>query len=82
MTCPRRFHTFGIIAPGQMFGGAVLIPWDQRKRTTLDLNGLLSQQMGSIAGLKTAVFPATGPARLERLSRTVRRSRARAISIS
>ena len=43
--------------PGQSIQGAVFKPWDERKRTALKLKPLMSQDLGSIAGVRSAVFP-------------------------
>jgi len=42
--------------PGQNIGGMVLKPWDQRTRTTNQLQPLLQQKLNGIAGVRAVAF--------------------------
>lgn len=44
-------------ASGSIFSGAILKPWNQRKRTQSQINPLLQNKMQEVAGLQTVVFP-------------------------
>jgi multidrug efflux pump len=53
---PENAHVFQIDVPGQNIGGMVLKPWDQRTRTTNQLQPLVQQALGRIAGLQAVAF--------------------------
>ncbi|HUB49975.1 MAG TPA: efflux RND transporter permease subunit [Acetobacteraceae bacterium] len=53
---PETAHTFQLDVPGQNIGGMVLKPWDQRKRTTNQLQPLLQQKLNGIAGVRAVAF--------------------------
>ncbi|HUB12997.1 MAG TPA: efflux RND transporter permease subunit [Acetobacteraceae bacterium] len=53
---PETAHTFQLDVPGQNIGGMVLKPWDQRTRTTNQLQPLLQQQLNGIAGVRAVAF--------------------------
>ncbi|MBO0758506.1 MAG: efflux RND transporter permease subunit, partial [Bradyrhizobiaceae bacterium] len=55
-TYPETAHVFQIDLPGQVFGGDVFKPWDQRTRTAKELQPLLQRQLAGVAGLRVAVF--------------------------
>lgn len=55
-TFPETAHVFQIDIPGQVFGGAVFKPWDQRTRTAKQLQPLFQQQLAGVAGVRVAVF--------------------------
>jgi multidrug efflux pump len=56
-TYPETAHVFQIDIPGQVFGGDVFKPWDQRARTAKELQPLLQRQLAGVAGVRVAVFP-------------------------
>lgn len=51
------FVVNGAQSVNSAFGGAILKPWDERKRTQQELNPILQQQVTNVAGLNTVVFP-------------------------
>src|SRR5512143_1037324 len=53
---PQTEHVFQLNTPAQVIGGMVLKPWDQRRQTTNELQPVLQQQLGQIAGSQIAVF--------------------------
>jgi multidrug efflux pump len=53
---PETDHVFQLDMPGQSVAGVVLKPWEQRQRTSHDLQPVLQQEMNSIAGSRVAVF--------------------------
>lgn len=56
---PETDHIFQIDGSGSLnvsIIGMVLKPWDERKRTTNQLQPLIQQQLDKIAGAKTAAF--------------------------
>jgi multidrug efflux pump len=53
---PENAHVFQLDVPGQNIGGMVLKPWDQRTRTTNQLQPLVQQALGRIAGLQAVAF--------------------------
>ncbi len=53
---PETAHVFQLDVPGRDISGMVLKPWDQRKRTSNDLQPIVQQEVNGIAGLQTAVF--------------------------
>lgn len=53
---PETDHVFQLDLPGQSIAGMVLKPWDERSRTSNQLQPILQQDLGSIAGLRIAVF--------------------------
>jgi multidrug efflux pump len=53
---PETDHVFQLDVPGQNIGGAVLKPWDQRTRTTNQLQPLMQQTLAGIAGFRTVAF--------------------------
>ena len=57
---PETEKTFQITAPGASFGGVVLEPWGERKRTAAQLQPILQAQVGKIPGIRTII--ATPPA--------------------
>lgn len=40
-----------------VFGGAILKPWEERHRSQMELTPILQEKLDQVAGLKTAVFP-------------------------
>ena len=53
---PETAHVFQIDTPGQIIGGAVLKPWDQRKRTSNQLQPLMQRKLNGIAGVRAVAF--------------------------
>jgi multidrug efflux pump len=53
---PETDHVFQLDMPGQNIAGMVLKPWDQRTRTTAQLQPLLQQNMAKIAGAQVVAF--------------------------
>jgi multidrug efflux pump len=49
-------HVFQIDVPGQSIAGMVLKPWDQRARTSNQLQPIIQKQLGEIAGARIAAF--------------------------
>lgn len=49
-------HIFQLDMPGQSIAGMVLKPWDQRQRTSNELQPILQQDMNEIAGSRVAVI--------------------------
>ncbi len=57
---PEEEKTFQITMPASGFGGMVLKPWGERKRTAAQLQPLVQAQVGKIPGIRTII--ATPPA--------------------
>jgi multidrug efflux pump len=53
---PEMDHVFQLDVPGQSIGGIVFKPWDERKRTSNEIQPLLQQQLGAIAGARVVAF--------------------------
>ncbi len=53
---PETAHVFQIDAPGLDISGMVLTPWDQRVRTTNQLQPIVQGQLNQIAGTKVVAF--------------------------
>ncbi len=49
-------HVFQLDVPGQNIAGMVLKPWDERTRTTAQLQPLVQQQVAGIAGAQVVAF--------------------------
>jgi len=49
-------HVFQLDVPGQAIAGIVFKPWDERTRTSNELQPVLQQQLGQIAGAKIVAF--------------------------
>jgi multidrug efflux pump len=56
MTYPETGHVFQLDTNGSNIAGMRLTPWDARTRTSNDIQPLLQNQLGSIAGMRAAVF--------------------------
>ena len=69
---PETDHVFQLDVPGQNIAGMVLKPWDQRTRTTNQLQPLIQQALGNIAGLAHRRVPAAAAAGFQRLADPVR----------
>jgi multidrug efflux pump len=53
---PETDHVFQFELPGRMFAGMVLKPWDERVKTTNQLQPVVQQQLNSIAGAQAVAF--------------------------
>jgi multidrug efflux pump len=53
---PETDHVFQLDVPGQNISGMVLKPWDQRTRTTNQLQPQIQQALGSISGFRMVAF--------------------------
>src|SRR5579859_112979 len=53
---PETSNVFQLDVPGQSIAGMVLKPWDERKRTSNQLQPLVQTALNDIAGTKTAAF--------------------------
>ncbi len=53
---PETAHVFQIDAPGTSIAGMVFTPWDQRKRTTNQLQPIVQNQLNAVAGVRVAAF--------------------------
>lgn len=53
---PETDHVFQLDEPGFSITGQVLKPWDERNRTSNQLQPLVQQKLSTIAGLKIAIF--------------------------
>ncbi|MCI4678707.1 efflux RND transporter permease subunit [Rhodoblastus acidophilus] len=53
---PETAHVFQIDAPGQSISGMVLKPWDQRSRTSNQLQPILQKKLDGVAGARIAAF--------------------------
>jgi multidrug efflux pump len=49
-------HVFQLDVPGQFLAGMVFKPWDKRSRTTNELQPVVQQEVGKIAGVRVAAF--------------------------
>ena len=53
---PETAHVFQIDSPGQSIAGMVLKPWDERSRTSNQLQPVVQQQLNQVAGVRMAAF--------------------------
>ncbi|MGH6968826.1 MAG: efflux RND transporter permease subunit, partial [Stellaceae bacterium] len=53
---PETAHVFQLDTPGQSLAGMVLTPWDQRSRTSNQLQPLVQRQLAGIAGINAVAF--------------------------
>ncbi len=53
---PEMGHVFQIDSPAQNLAGLVFKPWDQRKRTSNEIQPELQQKVNQIAGVKVVAF--------------------------
>jgi multidrug efflux pump len=54
---PEQDSVFQLDAPGAIFGGMVMKPWSERKRTAQFLQPIVQNDLNTIAGTKNVVFP-------------------------
>jgi multidrug efflux pump len=53
---PETGHVFQLDVPGQSIAGMVFKPWDVRTKTTNDLQPVIQQEVGQIAGERVVAF--------------------------
>ncbi len=53
---PETAHVFQIDAPGTSIAGMVFKPWDERAKTTNELQPVIQNELNSIAGARVAAF--------------------------
>ena len=53
---PETDHVFQLDVPGQSIAGMVTKPWDERTRTTNDLQPIVQKDLGTISGVRAAAF--------------------------
>ena len=53
---PETDHVFQFELPGRMFAGMVLQPWDERGKTSNDLQPVVQQELNRIAGAQAVAF--------------------------
>ncbi len=53
---PETAHVFQLDVPGQSIAGMVFKPWDQRVKTTNELQPVVQQELNRIAGVRVAAF--------------------------
>jgi len=53
---PQTAHVFQIDAPGTSIAGMVFTPWGERTVTTNQLQPVIQQELGTIAGARAAAF--------------------------
>ncbi len=53
---PEQEHVFQIDSPGRSIAGLVFKPWDQRERTSNQLQPIIQQKLNGIAGSKVVAF--------------------------
>ena len=49
-------HVFQLDTPAQAIAGMVLKPWDERKRTSNELQPIIQNDLNGIAGVRAAIF--------------------------
>jgi len=53
---PETAHVFQLDAPGLDLGGMVLTPWDERSRTSNELQPVVQQELSHITGINAVAF--------------------------
>ena len=53
---PEFMSAFQLTFPGGGFGGVLVKPWEQRKRSIFDIQGELAMKMSNIAGVRAPAF--------------------------
>ena len=56
MSMPEAYNTFAVNQPGQVFGGMVLKPSRERRRTATEVGADLQDRLSHVAGESLAVF--------------------------
>jgi multidrug efflux pump len=57
MSVPEAMQTFQITFPDNGFGGMVLKPWGERKRTVFQITPEVQKKVSSIPGIRTTIVP-------------------------
>jgi multidrug efflux pump len=53
---PETDHVFQLDVPGRLIAGMVLKPWDERKKTSNDLQPVVQEELNRIAGVQAVAF--------------------------
>ncbi len=53
---PEFDHSFQLTFPGSGFGGLLVKPWEERKRSIFPIQEELSRKLSSVAGIRAPVF--------------------------
>ena len=53
---PETGHVFQIDSPGRTIAGARLKPWNERKRSSNDIQPVIQNDLGGVAGVRAAAF--------------------------
>ena len=53
---PETDHIFQLNSPTQVITGMVLKPWDERTRTSTQIQPIVQKELGEIAGTQNAIF--------------------------
>ncbi len=53
---PETDHVFQLDVPGRLISGMVLKPWDERSKTTNELQPVIQQELNKIAGVQAVAF--------------------------
>jgi multidrug efflux pump len=53
---PEFDHSFQITFPGSGFGGMLVKPWDERRRSIFPIQAELGKNLGAIAGIRAPAF--------------------------
>jgi len=53
---PETDHVFQLDVPGRLISGMVFTPWDERAKTTNDLQPVVQQELAHISGVRTVAF--------------------------
>jgi len=53
---PETDHVFQLDVPGRLISGMVFTPWDERDKTTNDLQPVVQQELAHISGARTVAF--------------------------
>ncbi len=53
---PETDHVFQLDMPGTSIAGMVLKPWDERKKSSIDLQPVIQRELSHIAGVRVVAF--------------------------
>ncbi len=53
---PQTDHVFQLDRPGSAIAGMVMKPWDEREKTSNDLQPILQQELSHVSGIKVVAF--------------------------
>ena len=56
MELPEFSHSFQVTMPSSGFGGVILKPWTERKRTVFEIEEELARKQGAITGIRAPIF--------------------------